>query len=139
MQRHYFDFFMKSFSKLHGGIQKQDQEYNPWNEANPNPLSVFVNKALSSTNRTLYLVSNYSPGNNSCSVHSFHCHFHWSLTFFAELAALYFQRSDMDRARYYVRQSYRHFISSLSRLHPLASNSRYLKLQGVQKVGCLPV
>jgi hypothetical protein len=64
MQRHYFDFFMKSFSKLHGGIQKQDQEYNPWNEANPNPLSIFVNNALSSTNRTQYLVSNYSPGNN---------------------------------------------------------------------------
>ncbi|GAB5585937.1 hypothetical protein Unana1_00837 [Umbelopsis nana] len=111
-QRLYFDFFMKSFSKLPDGIEKQDQDFNPWTETNTNPLEVFVNKAMSYENRIQYLVSNYSP----------------------ELAALHFQKSDMDRARYYVRQSYRHFISSLSRLHPLASNSRYLKLQGIQKI-----
>lgn len=52
----------------------------------------------------------------------------------SELATLYFAKSDMDRARHYIRQFYRNFISSLSRLHPLANNSRFAKLQGIQKV-----
>ncbi|KAG2173614.1 hypothetical protein INT43_005032, partial [Umbelopsis isabellina] len=111
LQRHYFDFFMRSFSKLPSGIQKQDNEFNPWDDNNPNPLSVLVDNAASMPSRMQMLVSQYAP----------------------ELATLYFTKSDMDRARYYIRQFYRHFISSLSRLHPLANSSRFAKLQGIQK------
>ncbi|CAO3672189.1 unnamed protein product [Umbelopsis ramanniana] len=110
--RYYFDFFMKCFSKLPGGIQKQDQEFNPWTETSPNPLATLLHKAMETPNRIQYLISNYSP----------------------ELAALHFQKNDMDRARYYVRQSYRQLISSLSSLNPLATNSKYLRLQGIQKI-----
>jgi hypothetical protein len=61
-QRYYFDFFMKCFSKLSGGIHKQDQEFNPWTDANPNPLATLLHKAMDTPNRIQYLISNYSPG-----------------------------------------------------------------------------
>lgn len=53
---------MKCFSKLPGGIQKQDQEFNPWTEASPNPLATLLHKAMETPNRIQYLISNYSPG-----------------------------------------------------------------------------
>lgn len=61
-QKHYFDFFMRSFSKLPAGIQKQDNEFNPWDDNNPNPLFVLVDNATSTPSRMQTLVSQYAPG-----------------------------------------------------------------------------
>jgi hypothetical protein len=53
---------MRSFSKLETGVQKQDNEFNPWDESNPNPLSVLVSNAASVPSRMQILVSQYAPG-----------------------------------------------------------------------------